>query len=341
MSVVKADGYGHGAVNVAKALSEAGADLFGVANFAEALELHDQASLTNGIVILSGGDPNKIPEIVHHRFVPVIYDPATLRRFNEEGKRAGIVVKVHIKFDTSMGRLGFFPDDAAMIFKELRRLENIQVDGIMSHFSFADDDPGYSRKQLDTFNTILQTAKELDIDPPFKHIANSAGIINLPESHYNLVRPGIMLFGCAPSMKMRNKAPLKPVMSIHSRIIQIKEFPAGAKISYSGAFTTKRISAIAVIPIGYADGYSRLLSNKGHVLLRGKRAPVTGNVTMDMTMVDVTDMPGAKVGDYVTVLGEAKDGGSISAWDIARLSDTISYEILTSFSKRVARIAHG
>jgi alanine racemase len=333
MSVVKSGAYGHCAITMSKALTAAGADCFGVANVEEAMELRLNAGIKKDVYILSGADRHGFHEIIKHRFIPVTYNMENLKLLDKAAEKAGEKVKVHLKFDTSMGRLGFFSDEAGEVFTEAKKLDHIIIDGIMSHLSSADEvDNSYSLNQLRKFDEIIGIAKRHGIDPPLKHIANSAGIINLKGSHYDMVRPGIMLYGSPPSRAMENKAPLKPVMSIMSRIIQIKEFPPGKCISYSRTFTTARKSRIAVLPIGYGDGYPRLLSNKGYVMLHGKKAPVVGNVTMDLTMIDVTDIKEAALGDEAVVLG-----GGITAWDIADMADTISYEIFTGISKRVKR----
>ncbi len=333
MSVVKADGYGHSAHYIAKALDHVGSDAFGVANLNEALELRIKSAVSKDIYILSGADSQSFPEVIKHRMIPVIYDLTTLKQLNKEARKAKTRARVHLKFDTCMGRLGFHPESAKDILTEAVKLENIDIDGIMSHFSSADEeDQNYTRDQLSRFCEVLRIADELGLNPRYRHIANSAGIINAPKSHFNLVRPGIALYGGAPSKEMSGKLDLKPVMSLHSRILDIRTLPAGKSISYSRSFTTKRRSRIAVLPIGYADGYSRQFSNRARVMIHGKAAPVVGNVTMDMTMVDVTDIAEAKVGDYVTLLGE-----SITAWELAEMSGTINYEIFTGISKRVER----
>jgi alanine racemase len=335
MSVVKADAYGHGVKPVSKTLAEAGTDSFGVANVDEACELKDIVGDGKDIYILSGCDEHGIPEVVSRGFIPIVYDLGNLKLINDEAKKAGKRTRVHLKFDTSMGRLGFFPHEAKNVFTEAKGLDNIIIDGVMSHFASADeDDLTYSLDQLNNFKSILTAVEELGLDPEYKHIANSAGTINIKDSHLNMVRPGIMLFGSAPSQKMDENISLKPVMSLHSHIIQVKEFPAGKSISYSRTFTTGRKSVIAVIPIGYGDGYSRLLSNSGHVIVNGERAPVVGNVTMDLTMIDITDIKSARVGDEVTLLG-----AGINAWELAELTNTISYEIFTGIGKRVPRVS--
>ena len=337
MSVVKADGYGHGADVVSKALLDAGTECLAAANVDEAINLRECVGPDIDIYILSDGDTERFREIAKHRFIPAAYDLDKIRALNDEAKRAGTTLSIHLKFDTSMGRLGFSPDETERVVAELNNLENILIDGMMSHMSSADEaDSSYSDGQIKTFNDIIIHAQTLCVDPAHKHIANSAAVINLPNSHYNMVRPGIMLYGYAPSRAMSDKLELKPVMSLHSRIIQIKEHPAGKSISYSRTFTTSKKSTIAVLPIGYADGLPRLLSNKGHVLVNGKKAPIVGNITMDLTMIDITGIDSVNVGDEVTIIGE--DGGNrIDAWDIASLTGTICYEILTGISQRVKR----
>lgn len=334
MSVVKADAYGHGAVTVAKALSEAGTDCFGVATVDEALELREKAGIESDIYILSRFDRYSVPEIIEHGFIPVIYDLDGFKRLSEEAARKGIKVRAHLKFDTSMGRLGFFTHEAFSLLDKVAEQKSVVIEGFMSHLSSADEeDKSYSKNQLSKFDNIIAIAKERGQYPKVKHIANSAGVINLKYSYYDMVRPGIMLYGSAPARALEGRADLRPVMSIQSRIISVKEFTKGKSISYSRTFTTERNSRIAVLPIGYGDGYPRLLSNRGHVMINGKKASVVGNVTMDLMMVDVTDIKDAFTGSIATILGDG-----VSAWDLAEAAETISYEIFTGVSKRVERV---
>lgn len=237
-----------------------------------------------------------------------------------------------------MGRVGFLASESASWLPDLRGLEELKLQGVFSHFSRAESvTEKYTKKQLESFRQVLQQLQANGHQPHFVHLANSAAIITLPEAYFTMVRPGLMLYGIYPSPEMVNEISLKPVLTWKTSIHQLKRVPKGFSISYGQTFTTQRESMIATLPLGYADGYKRSLSNRGAVLVRGQRAPIIGTICMDLTMADVTDIRGVNQGDEVVLLGQQKDA-AISADEIASWANTISYEILTSISARVPRI---
>ena len=337
MAVVKANAYGHGDVEVARALESFGCDIFGVAIAEEGARLR-ASGIVNPIVVLGGVYPGQIKDIVGLDLTPVVFDLETVRLIDERAKKSGLVKRVHVKIDTGMGRIGLLPGDAAPFFEALKGLKNIEVEAVLSHFVEAElDDGEYSRKQLGVFFDILDTIRKLGFAPRYIDMANSAAAVDYKDAHFNLIRPGIMLYGSYPAQRFARKIALKPVMSVKTAILFLKRVPAGFPVSYGRTFITKRESVIATLPIGYADGFARRLSGKADVLVRGKRAPVVGTVCMDLVMCDVTDVPGANAGDEVVVIG-SQGGETITVEEVAGKAGTISYEIFCNFSARVPRI---
>lgn len=334
MAVIKANAYGHGDVEVAQALRRNGVRHFGVALVEEGMRLR-KGEIMENIYILSGVSAGQEEEIIKFGFVPLISDIETAERFGRAAKKLRKSAEIHLKIDTGMGRLGLLPWEADAFFKRIKKMANLNVTGIASHFAdLADGGREFAEEQLKTFNKVIA----LGINNGFRfrwiHIANSAAVFLLPEARFNMVRPGIALYGYSPSSDL--KLDLKPVMELKTRIIHIKRVPKGFSISYGRTFITRKESLIATIPIGYADGMNRLMSNKGEVLVRGKRVPVAGRVCMDLTMIDVTGVDKVKVGDEVVIIGR-QGRESITALEIANKIGTISYEILTSVSSRVPR----
>jgi len=267
-----------------------------------------------------------------------VHDLGRLKALEESVKKRGTTLNVQLKIDTGMGRLGLVAAECDSWIGELKNLSALNIEGVFSHFSHAESVEGdYTRKQLESFNLIVERLRSENIRPALVHLANSAATITLPPAYFQMVRPGIMLYGIYPSPAMAADISLKPVLEWKTKILQLKKVPAGASISYGETFIAKRESNIATLPIGYADGYPRLLSNRGEVLVGGQRASVAGRVCMDLTMVDVTDIRNVKQGDEVVLLGRQGDA-EISADQIAAWANTISYEILTSISARVPRI---
>lgn len=336
LTVVKASAYGHGAIPVAEKLIAEGVDMLGVANVEEGIELRD-AGINHPIVVLSGIVPDEIPAVIEYNLTPVIYNPPIARSLSEASKKRGKITAIHIKIDTGMGRLGVIAYEAVSIIKEIAELKGLRLEGIMTHFSDVDlIDKEYAEFQLKLFNDVIEGLKKIGIKFELCHAANSAAILTFSSSLFDMVRPGIMLYGYPPSDQIYSPG-LRPALSLKTQILFLKKVPSGTPISYGRTFITKRESTIAVLPIGYADGYNRLLSNKGEVLIKGKRAPVIGRVCMDTTMVDVTEISGVKEGDEVVLIG--KQGEEfIGADEIAKKIDTIPYEVLCSISRRVTRV---
>jgi alanine racemase len=264
----------------------------------------------------------------------------TLRGLEDEARERGVRLSYHLKVDTGMGRIGFPASEIDSWLPELESLKALRLEGLFSHFSQAESVEGsYTLRQLEIFRHVVERVHRAGHRPSLIHLANSASVITLPDAHFNLVRPGLMLYGAYPGPEMIGQITLKPALTWKTRILQLKKLPAGSSVSYGQTFVTTRESLIATLPVGYADGYPRLLSNRGAVLVRGKRAPIAGRVCMDLTMVDVTDIGGTKQGDEVVLLGE-QERDRISADEMAGWANTISYEIFTSISARVPRIYH-
>ncbi len=333
--VVKADAYGHGAVPVARELERLGTESFGVATVEEGVELR-QAGIQRPILVLGMG-PNGHAEALENELIPVIHSPELAGQISEAARKRKKPVPVHIKLDTGMGRLGLFPEQAAPVVAELRENPWIRIQGVASHFSSAESDPEFTGLQMDRFRRSLKEDALLGSDEVQVHIANSAGVLNLPEGPHTMVRPGIILYGVYPDRGLEDKIRLEPVMTFKTHVLAVKEHPAGSPISYGQTFRTSRPSRIASLPVGYADGYRRDLSNRGCVLVRGTRAPVSGTVTMDLTMADVTEVAGASAGDEVVLFGRTEQG-RLPVEEVARTIDTIGYELLCAVSRRVPRI---
>ena len=340
LAVVKADAYGHGAVPISKRLDELGVDFLGVATVKEGLEVREEG-VCKPILVMSGIYREEVETVLRYRLTPMIYRIEIAEALSAEAGKVDKKIPVHIKVDTGMGRLGVLYKEAPAFFSQLQRLKNIVIEGVASHLSTADDEnQSFAKEQLRRFFWALEKIKKGGVSPPLCHIANSAALINLPDAHLNLVRPGIMLYGSYPSPSLKDKIILRSVMSWKSRVADLKKVPGGFFISYGRTFSASRPSLIAAIPVGYADGYSRLLSNQGEILLKGKRAPVIGRVCMDWTMVDVTDIPRVEVGEEVVLMGRQWDE-EITPDEIATRIGTIPYEILCSVGKRSPRIYKG
>jgi len=337
LSVVKADAYGHGAREVARALAAAGSESFGVATLEEGVELR-AAGIRSPILVLAGVYPEQLGEFIQHRLTPAICETEAFKQLEKEARRRGVTLNFHLKVDTGMGRIGLPSAEVERWLPEMGQLESLKLEGLFSHFSQAENVEGsYTQSQLKAFQLVLKRLRSAGYNPPWVHLANSAAVITLPSAHFTMVRPGLMLYGAYPSPVMASQVALKPVLSWRTRVLQLKRVPEGSSISYGQTFVTQRESSIATLPVGYADGYPRLLSNRGEVLIRGQRAPVAGRICMDLTMVDVTDIRGVEQGDEVVLLG-AQGKAAISADEMARWAETISYEIFTSISDRVPRI---
>jgi len=339
LAVVKADAYGHGAIPVSLKLEKLGVEYLGVAIPEEGVELR-KGGVKAPILVLGGIFGGEVDQIFRFRLTPVIFRKDSLKLLSREAERRRRKVKVHLKVDTGMGRLGvplsLWPD----FLKEVKRFPKIEIEGVLSHFSMTDEEKGYTQNQWRAFQRAVAIVKEMGISCQYLHMASSATLTAFSTYSGNLVRPGIMLYGSYPSPAFQALISLKPVMTLKTRIHFLKSVPSETRISYGGTFTTKRESLIATLPIGYADGYSRHLSNHGEVLIHGKRAPVAGKVCMVFIMVYVTDIPRVSVGDEVILMGR-QGREQITAEEIAVKINSISYEVLCLIGKRVPRVYKG
>lgn len=336
LAVVKARAYGHGAVAIARRLVQLGTDMLGVALVEEGRELRN-AGIEAPILVMGGVMPGQAEAIAALNLIPAVFSLPVAQALSGAAIGLKTTVTVHVKIDTGMGRIGTTPEAAVQLIEELKSLKGVDVQGLMTHFADADlKDKQFSSEQMDRFDALLKTLQARGIDIPLRHAANSAAILDYRRALFTMVRPGLMLYGYNP-VKDKTAANIKPVLSLGTRISFLKKVPAGVSISYGRTFITRRESVIATIPIGYADGYSRGLSNRGEALVRGMRAPVVGRVCMDMCMLDVTDVPGVSEQDDVVLIGK-QGAESISADDIAAWTGTIPYEILCGISSRVPRV---
>lgn len=341
MAVVKTDGYGHGATEIMRAINDFDfVDGFCVATIEEAIELRN-AGCKKTILILGYTFPEQYDDLILYDLIPAFFREDNIEVLNECAIRHGKKVKVHIKVDTGMGRIGIFPDETGIDFvRKVLNASNILADGIFTHFARADEtDKTAVKKQFDLFTGFIQRVKdELGYDIPVKHCSNSAGIVDYKDANMDLVRAGITLYGLCPSNEITaDMIDLKPALTLYSHITYLKKVPPWTPISYGGTYVTEKETRVATIPIGYGDGYPRSLSNKGYVLIHGKKANIIGRVCMDQMMVDVTDIPEAKMDDLVTVIG--RDGDEvISAEFLGDISDRFNYELVCDIGKRVPRI---
>jgi alanine racemase len=340
MAAVKADAYGHGAVRCARRLEAEGVEWFGVALPEEGIVLR-QAGVTKPILCLGGFWEGQQEVCVQQGLTPVVYRLDMVESLDRFARQAGVVADVHVKIDTGMGRLGVRSVDADEFCAALSRFQNIRVDGLMTHLAAADDplQENFTKVQLERFELAIKIFRARGFSLKYIHAANSAATFAYPGARENIVRPGATLYGFSRDvLQPQTEIPrLKAVMSVRTRIMLLKTVGKGEKLGYGLSFETKRESLIATIPIGYDDGYRRALSNRGHVIVRGTFAPVVGRVSMDLTLIDVTEVPRVSLHDQVTMLG--RDGElSITAEEVAELAGTISYEISCGISNRVPRI---
>ncbi len=334
MAIVKADGYGHGAYEVAKLAVENGAGSLGVAILEEAIRLR-QKGINAPIVNLFPEPPERAAKIVEYDIGQVITDLEFVNHLSREAKRQNKSSGVFIEIDTGLGRYGVPPQQTIGVVKEIQKLGNVRLKGILSQFSTADQrKKDFAFHQLSIFKKTLDELESFSNHIPIKSIANSGAVLDIPASYFNHVRVGHLLYGLYPSLETSESIEVKPAMSLKSKVIFIKEVEKGTPISYGQTYIAEKKTKIATIPLGYADGYSRLLSNKGEVLIRGKRAKVVGRVCMDAFMVDVSDIPETKVGDEVVVMGRQGDD-EITAHDLGKWTGTFAYEIMTRMGKRL------
>lgn len=332
MAVVKANAYGHGSIEVAKTLEEESVDYLGVATLDEAIKLR-QADINAPILILGSVFPHEAKAAAENNVTLTLCTDELLNELQKEK----IKIKVHIKIDTGMGRIGIWHEEAAEFAKKVKTsCPDIDIEGVYTHFSIAGRDKFFTQYQIDSFNNVVSKLASEGIEIRIKHAANSIGLVDWKNAHFNMVRPGIIIYGVYPKFNFHKLLKLKPAFSLRTKVAFLKEVTAGRSISYGRTFITQSPTRIATLPIGYADGYGRILSGKAKVLIRGHLAPVVGKVTMDQTMIDVGHIRDAKAGDDVILIGR-QFMNEITIEELSKLAGTIPYELLTAITYRVPR----
>ena len=344
--VVKADAYGHGAVRIAREFEELGADWFAVSNLEEALQLR-LGGIQKPILVLGYTPPEEAAALSNHHISQCVYSLDYARDLSRTAEEAGVTVNIHVKIDTGMSRLGFYYQDISrdeatvQEVKAACQLPGLHPEGIFTHFAVSDEGKAgdaFTMQQFGCFKEMIESLLREDIDFEVRHCANSAAVFDYPLSHLDMVRAGIVIYGLYPSEELRHKPDLTPVLSLRSVVSHVKTVKPGATISYGRKFTAQKEMKVATVPVGYADGYPRILSAKGaQVLIGGRRCPILGRVCMDQLMADVSALPDVKVGDTVTLIG--RDGEeAITADELANLEGSINYEVVCGLSKRVPRV---
>jgi alanine racemase len=350
MAVVKANGYGHGAIEVAQCALQNGAATLGVARIEEGIRIRE-AGIQAPILIFGYTLPDRGVDLLEYELAPCVYTVASARKLSRTAASLGKKIEVHLKVDTGMGRLGQLPKDfkadhsTAINANDIEEplaiagLDGLELEGIFTHFATADSsDKSYAEKQLHLFINYLKRLRQAGLNPPVRHAANSAALIDMPQSHFDMVRPGIAIYGLYPSDEVRkNRVSLKPAMALKARIIHLKKVPAGFKVSYGVTHETQKPTTIATVPVGYADGLSRLLSSRGQMLVHGQRVPIIGRVCMDLTMLDVGGIENVQLGDEVVIFGQ-QGNETLSVDEMASLLNTINYEIVSTITARVPRV---
>ncbi len=340
IAVIKADGYGHGAVPIAR-MVESYSYIWGyaVATVEEGIKLRD-AGLTKPVLLLGYTFEDQYEDVIRNHLTPTLFDLTSARKLSDLSSRLDTEIAVHLAVDTGMSRIGFPDDESGVLMAaSIAALPNLRIEGLFTHFARADEvSLAPARSQFQRFLTFIHALSDQGISIPLCHCSNSAGILRMQEANLDLVRAGIAIYGIYPSKDVeREPVVLKQVMSLKSHITYLKEVEAGIGISYGATYVTDRRTTVATIPAGYADGYPRSLSNKGYVLLHGQKAPIRGRVCMDQFMVDVTHIPNVHVLDEVTLLGE-DEGAFLSVQDLSDLSGRFSYELVCDIGKRVPRV---
>ncbi len=339
MGIVKADAYGHGALAISRVLMEQGVGRLGVAILEEAVELR-KGGIDIPILIMGYTPPEQFDKLLEFDIMPALYTWEDAQRLSALAEKEGKQARVHIKLDTGMGRIGMIPGEESLdVVSNIHRLPGIIIEGIFTHFSVADEkDKAYTEMQYKIFTEFIDALGQRGMDIPLCHAGNSAACIDLPGMHLNMVRPGIILYGIYPSDGVnKERISLKPVMTLKAKISHIKTVATGSTLGYGRKYTAAGESVIATLPVGYADGYTRLLSGKASVLVHGVKAPLAGNICMDQCMADVTGIDGVEAGDEVVLIGQ-QGGQDVTADELGRLIGTIGYEIICTISKRVPRV---
>ena len=337
LAVVKADAYGHGLIQTARTAVAAGVDQFGVANLDEGCALR-QAGVQTPVLVMGASLAEQVSELIRFRLTPMVCSIDLAQALSAQARSSGLSYPVHIKIDVGMGRLGIPVEEAIPFLRKVNECTGLFVEGLFTHFPCADEaDKHVTRYQTSVFNALLNEMDHLKIRPPVAHAANSGAILDHPDSHFDMVRPGLILYGYYPSEAASRTIPLRPSLTWKTRVVFLKTVPAGTGLSYGLTYVTPCETVVATLPVGYEDGYVRALSNRGNVLIAGKRAPVIGRVCMDQILVDVTAIPGVTVGDEVVLIGRQSDA-EISVETFARKLGTVPNEIVCQIDKRVPRV---
>ena len=337
MAVVKANAYGHGDIEICQTALKNGVDYFGVACVEEGITLREEG-IEAPILVFSSAGLNQTDFYIQYNLEATIFDEAGLFNLRQSAEKLGSDAVVQIKVDTGMGRMGINWRQAIDYIEKVYKTPHIKIQGVYTHFATSDHlDKSFALLQLERFNQVLEGVKAKGIDIPLKHAANSGAILDLPESYFDIVRPGITMYGYYPSSQTSESVPLKPAMTFKTKVVYIKEIEKGASVSYDRIFIAPKKTLVASLPVGYADGYNRLLSNIGEVLIRGKRFPIIGRVCMDLMMVDLCDDREIRVGDEVVLIG-SQDNDLISIQSICDICNTVPYEVICCISGRVPRI---
>ena len=338
LGVVKADAYGHGIKEVSKAIVDY-VDYFGVASLDEARVLRE-IGIKKPILAIGAILPQETEGVLKFNVIQTVSDLEIPRKLSKLATAKNKKIKVHVKIDTGMGRIGFWHEEAAGFIKKIASLKNIIIDGIFTHFPDAEADKVFTHNQIRNFKRLIENLWANDIYIPVKHTANSMALIDFKDSHMNMVRPGLMMYGIYPKQSLMENILLKPALTLKTKITYVKSVPKGRSISYGMTYITEKPTKIATIPVGYGDGYSRHFSNKAHVLIKGVRCPIAGRVCMDMCMVEVGHLKNVKVGEDVILIG-SQAGEIIRAEELAKLINTIPYEVLCNIGRRVPRVYKG
>ena len=340
MAVVKANAYGHGAVPVARAALEAGATRLAVHRLTEGIELR-QAGIEAPVLVMGYTPPTGADAFVQWNLTPSTITPEFAQALSASAAAQGKTMPVHVKVDTGMSRYGLLPAEVVPFLQAARALPGIRVEGLFTHFATADaSDQTWVRQQIAEFDQVIAAIRNTGMDIPIIHAANSATTMKLPEAHYNAVRPGIAMYGMNPSSEWEPVFELYPALTLKSTVSRVRKLPVGAGVSYGRTFVTNRPTTAALVPVGYGDGYHRILSNKGIVLVHGKRAPIIGRVCMDQFVIDVTGIPGVQQNDEVVLVGR-QGAERVSAEEVGRLAGSINYEVTTGLLPRVVRKYRG
>ena len=336
LAIIKADGYGHGCCAMADALSQLGIRRFGVARVHEGVLLREAGRLED-IIVMGGILPEQVKDLVQANLIPVLSDADAMHALSQEVRQEHIPYPVHVKVDTGMRRLGFETGDVSALLQSPMFTHTFVCQGLMTHLADADNpDPAFTLHQLNRFHEVVSNVPA-NGPSPCRHAANTAGILWHPHTHLDMVRPGLLLYGYAPVPGRATPVSLQPVMSLRTKVVHLKTAGKGEPVSYGDLYRTKRDSRLAILPIGYGQGYSRRLSNKGEVIIRDRRFPIVGRICMDMTVVDVTDDPTIKTGDDVILMGKSETQ-AITASDLANWQDSIPYEVLCNLGPKVPRV---